>query len=109
MEKMVLAVPKMWADHHVLKVREALTVLDGVHDIYASSAWKTVIVNFDSNGVQEDDIVATLAGAGYDVSEELQLEHLPPSTGDPAWKKLGVRTTRTNQRDLELSGDFRRY
>ena len=39
MEKVVLEVPTLWADHHVLKVREALAKLEGVDDMYVSSAW----------------------------------------------------------------------
>jgi copper chaperone CopZ len=109
MEKTVLNVPKMWADHHVLKVREVLTALDGVAGIYASSAWKQVLVEYDSAKLDDAAIVEALAGAGYGTDEELGLEGKQLSAGDPKWDELGVRVTRTNQRDLELSGDFRRY
>jgi len=109
MEKTVLSVPKMWADHHVLKVREVLSVLDGVAGVYASSAWKQVIVEHDP--VQLDVVALTeaLENAGYAVDERMELEGKPLSAGDPQWEELGVRVTKTNQRDLELSGDFRRY
>ena len=30
MEKLQLSIPSMWADHHVLKVRDVLVHLDGV-------------------------------------------------------------------------------
>ena len=52
MEKTVLSVPTMWADHHVLKVREVLTALDGVQDVYASAAWKQVVVAYDRHSVE---------------------------------------------------------
>ncbi len=110
MKKTVMNVPKMWADHHVLKVREVLMALDGVQDVYASSAWKQVMVRFDAGKVTESAVAEALTGAGYTVGEALEIDGAPTSdTGDPAWKKLGVRITKTNQRDLELSGDFRRY
>ena len=109
MEKTVLNVPKMWADHHVLKVREVLAALDGVHAIYASSAWKHVLVEYDAEKLDGTALAQALTGAGYGVDEALGLDSELPSTGDPAWEKLGVRVTKTNQRDLELSGDFRRY
>ena len=109
MEKTVLNVPKMWADHHVLKVREVLAALDGVQAIYASSAWKQVLVKYDAEKLDGTALAQALKGAGYGVDETLGPESELPSTGDPAWKKLGVRVTQTNQRDLELSGDFRRY
>lgn len=109
METTVFSVPKMWADHHILKVREVLAALDGIQDVYASSAWKRVVVKHDSDKSGEAAISAALAEAGYGVDEALALEGTQLSKGDPSWKKLGVRETRTNQRDLELSGDFRRY
>jgi copper chaperone CopZ len=109
MEKTVLSVPKMWADHHVLTVRGVVTALDGVEDVYASSAWKQVVVEYDSSKLDQAAIVAALAEAGYGVDEALGLEATRLSTGDPAWDELGVRVTKTNQRDLEMSGEFRRY
>jgi copper chaperone CopZ len=109
MEKVVLSVPKMWADHHVLKVREVLTALDGVQDVYASAAWKQVLVKYDPAKIQETALTETLAQAGYGADQKLEFETGLPRTGDPAWDALGVRVTRTNQRDLELSGEFRRY
>lgn len=109
MEKTVFDVPKMWADHHVLKVREMLTTMQGVEEVYASSAWKQLMVKYDPEKLDESAIAEALAGAGFGVNEELELDGKLPSDGDPAWKALGVRVTKTNRRDLELSGDFRRY
>jgi len=109
MEKAVLSVPKMWADHHVLKVREVLTALDGVQDVYASSAWKQVVVKYNPTQVQESAFTEALAQAGYGADQKLEFETGLPRAGDPAWEALGARVTRTNQRDLELSGEFRRY
>jgi copper chaperone CopZ len=109
MEKTVLSVPKMWADHHVLKVREVLTALDGVEQVYASSAWKQVMVEHDPGKMGESALAEALAEAGYEVGESADLVGTRLSAGDPAWDELGVRVTKTNQRDLELSGDFRRY
>ena len=109
MEKLILSVPNMWADHHVLKVREVLTALDGVEDIYASSAWKHVVIHYDPVKLNGSAIAVALTGAGYGVDEAVQWESRPMGAPDPAWEELGVRVTKTNQRDLELSGDFRRY
>jgi copper chaperone CopZ len=109
MSKAVFTVPKMWADHHVLKVREALTGLNGVQDLYASSAWKQVMVEYDPDDLDEAAIAATLAEAGYKVDEAFEWESEPLEGGDPAWERLDVRVTKTNERDLTLSGEFRRY
>lgn len=109
MEKTVLSVPKLWADHHVLKVREVLAALDGVESVYASSAWKQVMVKYDAEKLDEAAVTEALTRAGYGVDEAPEMESTRLTTGDPAWKELGVRVTKTNRRDLELSGDFRRY
>lgn len=109
MEKLVLSIPKLWADHHVLKVREVLTALAGVQDVYASSAWKGVMVKYDPAKLNEPAIVEALTGAGYGLDGASDLQGVPLGAGDPSWDEIGVRITKTNQRDLELSGDFRRY
>ncbi len=46
-ETVVFKVPKIYADHHVLAVRAALTDLDGVTKVVASSAFKRVAVTDD--------------------------------------------------------------
>ena len=111
MEKVVLAVPTLWADHHVLKVREALTRLEGVEGVYASSAWKQVLVSYDPGRTDAATIEKALAGAGYPVGEgEVPMLALPTERRrDPRWDVLGARATETNQADLEMSGEFRRY
>ena len=45
MPKATLDVPGLWADHHVTAVREALTGLEGVDEVYASAAWKDRLCN----------------------------------------------------------------
>jgi copper chaperone CopZ len=109
MEKTVLSVPNMWADHHVLRVRAVLSALDGVASVYASSAWKQVIVEHDPAQLDDAALTQALANAGYAVGELMELEGGRLSAGDPQWDELGIRVTKTNRRDLELSGDFRRY
>ncbi|MEJ2207618.1 MAG: hypothetical protein P8129_01105 [Anaerolineae bacterium] len=36
MEKVTFNIPAMWADHHVLKVRQTLTQIGGVENVLAS-------------------------------------------------------------------------
>jgi copper chaperone CopZ len=111
MEKLVLEVPTLWADHHVLKVRDALTGLEGVDDVYASSAWKQVLVSYDPAKTDPVAIEKTLAEAGYPVGEgETPMLALPGERRrDPRWAILDARATKTNQADIEMSGEFRRY
>ncbi len=111
MEKATLDVPALWADHHVLRVRDALVPLDGVEEVYASSAWKQVLVKYDETRIGVPAIEKALSEAGYPVGG-------PPAPvlveagnvqRDPQWEVLGSRETTTNQIDLEMSGEFRRY
>lgn len=65
MENVTLTVPMMYGDHHVLEVRKLLATLPGVQDIYASSAFQIVEVQFDENELRADDIRDKLEQAGY--------------------------------------------
>jgi len=111
MEKAVLDVPTLWADHHVLKVRDALFQSEGVEDVYASSAWKQVLVTYDEAKTDRAAIEKALAEAGYPVGEgEVPVLVQPTAIRrDPQWEVLGARVTETNQVDIEMSGEFRRY
>ena len=111
MAKTVLDVPTLWADHHVLKVREALINLDGVNDVYASAAWKQVLVDYNSKKIKKADLEKALSDAGYPVGEGGTPILVEPNAiqRDPQWEVIGSRMTETNQADLEMSGEFRRY
>ncbi len=111
MEKVVFEVPTLWADHHVLKVRDVLANLEGVGGVYASSGWKQVLVNYDAAETNPAAIEKALAEAGYPVGEgEMPVLALPGTRlRDPQWAVLGSRMTETNQADLDMSGEFRRY
>ena len=111
MEKVVLEVPTLWADHHVLKVRDALVNLEGVEDVYASSAWKQVLVAYDPAKTDRAAIEKALAEAGYPVGEggPPMLAQAAERRRDPKWEVLGARVTETSRADIEMSGEFRRY
>jgi copper chaperone CopZ len=111
MDKIVLELPTMYGDHHVLAVREALIKLEGVEGIYASSAWKEIMVSFDPKKIKQSDIEDSLAEAGYPVGEgELPvLVQMDDIKRDPQWAVLDVRVCKTNDADLSMSGEFRRY
>jgi copper chaperone CopZ len=76
MEKISLKLPAMYGDHHVTDVRRILLELPGVCNIFASSAFQTVDVQFDLSQVNGDQIKAALEKAGY-------LGDLP-LTGEPS-------------------------
>ncbi|HIE38312.1 MAG TPA: copper chaperone [Anaerolineales bacterium] len=111
MEKIVLDVPNLWADHHTLQVRDALVNLGGVEDVYVSSAWKQVLVVYDAAKIDQGAIEKALAGAGYPVGEggAPVLAQPTEKRRDPKWDVLGFRMTETNRADVEMSGDFRKW
>jgi len=110
MASVTLSAPTMYADHHVLQVRQALSSLNGVQDIFASAAWQAVVVSYDSDATGPAAIQEALTQAGYppDATTPI-LATSGERYQDPAWNALGVRVTETNQADLMLSGDFRKY
>jgi excisionase family DNA binding protein len=65
MEKVVIPVPAMYGDHHVLEVRHILLKLPGVAEVNASSCFQTVEVSFDPTKLNVAQIKARLDEAGY--------------------------------------------
>jgi hypothetical protein len=88
-----------------------LVNLEGVNDVYASSAWRQVLVDYNSRKIKRADLEKVLVEAGYPVGEgETAVLALPTENRkDPKWEEAGMRMTKTNQADLEMSGEFRRY
>jgi len=111
MEKTVFNVPAMYADHHVTKVRQTLLALRGVEDVYASAAFKQVLVTHDPATLSADAIAQALAAAGYPVGDGQPgaLVSFAHHQKDLAWDALAVRETTTSLVDLQMSGEFRKY
>ena len=112
MEELILGVPTMWADHHVLTVRNTLLALDGIDDVQASSAFKTVRVTFDASRISSQIIVMALLDAGYaPAGFDGSVVDVPVSKGkaDPGWAALATRAIQTNPADMAMSGEFRKY
>lgn len=65
MEKIIIKLPAMYGDHHVVEVRRILLELDGVKDVYASSGFRMAEVTFDPAAITADLINASLENAGY--------------------------------------------
>jgi len=110
MEQMTLSIPGMWADHHVLAVREILAAIPGLSDVQASAAQKTVRLSYDPALVGPERIAQALRDAGYDLAEQAEFPS-PLANKEPGspWFTQGLRVTQTNRLDLEMSGDFRKY
>ena len=111
MKKIVLEIPLMFGDHHVLAVRSALTSLKGIDELYVSSAWKQLMISFDSKKTKQADIEQALADAGFPVGdgEPPILVETNAIKRDPQWELFGVRVTETNRADNKMSGEHQRY
>jgi copper chaperone CopZ len=111
MASVTINLPTMFADHHVLTVRGVLSALQGVGDVYASSAWHAVIVTYDTDKLDPHSIEKALVDAGYtpDASTPILADPGGAQFKDPAWDVLGARVTQTNEADRKMSGEFRRY
>lgn len=65
METFTLNLPAMYGDHHVIEVRRLLSELPGITDVYASSSFQVLELQFDRNQVTPEVIKAELEKAGY--------------------------------------------
>ena len=65
METKSFEAPALYGDHHVSEVRRILLEIAGVSEVYASSAFQTIEVTFDSAKVKAEQIEARLQEAGY--------------------------------------------
>lgn len=65
METKTFEVPALYGDHHVTEVRRILLGLEGVTDVYASSAFQIVEVTYDESKINDLQITLKLDEAGY--------------------------------------------
>ena len=110
MEKVTFSIPAMWADHHTLVVRQELGQISGVEEVIASAMYKDVLIKYDPTTVSAETLQETLATAGYPIAEAPQLPSYPERIDDSSdWFQFQERITETDMRDLEMSGDHRKY
>ena len=110
MEKVTFGIPAMWADHHVMAVRETLGQVSGVKEVLASSLYQDVLVKYDPATVSAEALVDALAAVGYQVGKAPELPTHPERIDDTSdWFQFQERITVTDMRDLEMSGDHRKY
>ena len=65
MKKVTIDLPSMYGDHHVQEVRRLLFDLDGVEEVFASSAFHLAEVSFNEAKVDQAQIETALSEAGY--------------------------------------------
>lgn len=65
MEKLMIDLPAMYGDHHVVEVRRILLELPGIEDVYASSSFRAAEISFDPAEIEPETISGKLDEAGY--------------------------------------------
>ena len=65
MEIKTFETPALYGDHHVSEVRRILLELEGVTDVYASSAFQIIEVTYDEKKINDLQIAVKLDEAGY--------------------------------------------
>lgn len=93
MQTVSVKVPAMYGDHHVIEVRRLLFDLPGVRDVYASSSFQVVEVEFDETKLEPDQIEATLDEAGYLGEMPIPAENETPLTRGNGQKQGYFRHT----------------
>ncbi len=79
MATLSLDLPSMYGDHHVTEVRRILLGLDGVSEVYASSAFRAIEVEYNSKKTPKKDLIAALENAGYTSDFEIPEESSTPA------------------------------
>jgi copper chaperone CopZ len=90
MQKSTFNTPALFGDHHVTEVRRMLFALPGVKDVYASSAFHVVQVEFDEGQVTHEALLQMLDETGYLGEIPMMVE-----TGEAAEKDSVFRHTAT--------------
>ncbi len=109
MNELILTIPRLYADHHVIKVRQTLLPLGGIEEVSASAAFKSIQVEYDPDRITREAIIQSLTEAGYAPGIPEVVARSPQATADPAWDALSQRIVTTNPVDLQMSGEFRKY
>jgi copper chaperone CopZ len=65
MKSKTFETPALYGDHHVTEVRRILLGLEGVTDVYASSAFQTIEVKYDESKINDLEIAVKLDESGY--------------------------------------------
>jgi len=90
MQKSTFNTPALFGDHHVTEVRRMLFATPGVKDVYASSEFQVVEVEFDENLVTHGALLKILEDAGYLGQIPMMVE-----TGEAAEMNSVFRNTAT--------------
>lgn len=91
MEKITFTAPALYGDHHVVEVRRILFSLEGVLDVYASSAFHVIEITYDPQKITVAQLKTHLEQTGY--LDELPLPVEGISQGGPGDGQMLFRHT----------------
>ena len=109
MKQIVVDVPGMYGDHHVLRLREVLLGTKGVSEVTASAARRKVAVQYEEADTSPDAIREVLASAGYPPEPPARVA-FPERHKDGSGRYIVPdRVTTTARKEREMAGYIRRY
>ena len=79
MASLSLELPSMYGDHHVIEVRRILLEFEGVSEVYASSGFRAIEVEYNGKKTPKKDLIAALEKAGYTGEFNLPVEQSVPA------------------------------
>ncbi len=85
--------PALYGDHHVTEVRRLLFEIEGVQDVYASSAFRVVQVQFDEGKTSHSDLMKALEAAGYIGEIPFLVESSVAEEGESLFRKTAIYET----------------
>ena len=102
--KIVLELPVMYGDHHVLEVRRLLLEMPGVEDVYASSSFHAAEISYDPDKISEEAIIAKLDEVGYIGELPIPVEVGVAAYQDGKVDKSLFRYSTSNKQTLSVMG-----
>lgn len=92
-EKISFAAPALYGDHHVVEVRRVLFSLEGVMDVYASSAFHVIEITYDPQKITAEQLRVHLERTGYLDELPVPVETMPqggPGDGQMLFRHTAV-------------------
>ncbi len=93
MQKSTFNTPALFGDHHVTEVRRMLFSTPGVKEVYASSAFRVVQVEFDEAQTSHDALMRQLEEAGYLGEMDMMLETGVAAEADSVFRHTATYAT----------------
>jgi copper chaperone CopZ len=79
MASLSLELPSMYGDHHVQEVRRILFEFEGVTEVYASSGFRAIEVEYNSKKTPKEKLISALDSAGYTGDFAIAIESSVPA------------------------------